>query len=246
MDNMRTFNCGNCGATLATSAAPGTTLDCQYCGTANEVPVVDRPAGDQPGPTDRPPAMPPGAADATVVARGMPGSLPAGPEHDRPIEERLAPQPGTPADIGYTVDADAGRPLVERGEPAEPVFGPAGEPAGEPDYQAGSAIGELRPAPTPETRGEEPSMATVIAEPLKHGVDIPAARGEPVITGPGRVTVTPPQAPIQGGPAGAAMAARPNRVPLIVGGGLLAVCCLLALGLACVWAVLAPLLGFSG
>ena len=295
MTTTRTFTCPVCGATLATSAAPGITIACEYC---NSPFVVPAPSLDQPG-----------DSQATVIAnfsrRGNPSPMPpAGPDGTPPSTPDLPPDPDSPAGGGNTVDSDAAQPLVGRGpvddasaeslpayvaSEAAPVIEP--EPSPEPELRTPEIIEELdapeavspsETAPEPEAAVEpepaeppvadpraaemtmiapsrvraslaeaeaaaeasaaeadapasEPgslpvtpgaSVADLIAEPTKYGAAIPAEQGEPVVMGPGNVKVMPPQTPVAGGPPGAAMRSGGNRTPLIIGGVIVALCCL--------------------
>ncbi|MCC6191648.1 MAG: hypothetical protein IT318_21685 [Anaerolineales bacterium] len=47
MPTLPPLTCANCGAALATTAPPGTTLTCGYCGTPMRVPAPER---SEPGP----------------------------------------------------------------------------------------------------------------------------------------------------------------------------------------------------
>jgi hypothetical protein len=312
MTTMRTFICPTCGATLATSAEPGTTITCEYCSSPFMVPA---PSLDQPG-----------DSQATVVAsfrrRGDPSPMPpTGPDGTPPSTPDLPPDPNSPAGVGNTVDSDAVQPMVERGPvgpesvpvaaseapppaaaPAEPLAAPepvaeqpapqiiedldrGAQPPAEPeppvpptadprasdmtviapsrvraaldaelqaakDKAAAEAAAALAsqpaappgepPPPVPNAPSpidatvlrmpEGASVADIIAEPTKYGAAVPSQQGEAVVTGPGEVKVVPPQTPAVGGPPGAAMRSGNNRMPLMIGGALVAVCCLL---LAC-------------
>jgi hypothetical protein len=273
---MRTYTCPTCGASLATSAPPGTTITCEYCSTPFTVP---QPSLDQPG-----------DSQATVVAnfgrRGNPSPRPpTGPDGTPPSTPEQPPDPDSPAGVGYTVDSDAVQPMVERGlespepEPAAPE--PAPEPAAEPELRAPEVIEDLdapgtvaepvpevppvadlrepesafqAPPPTAwDERVEAPppdkpappvvaepgppevlpmpegvSAADIIAEPTKYGAAVPAEQGEAILVAPDKVVVVPPQNPAIGGPPGAAMRSG-NRTPLLIGGIVVALCCVLGI-----------------
>jgi hypothetical protein len=190
MADLTTFQCRGCGASLATSAAPGTDITCEYCHTTNTVP--------QPGEASRGP----GEAPAQPAARGEPASLP---ETDRVAGEGERPAPGSPADIGYSLADDM--PVVGREAPQP------------------ERVTEIRPAGAGEGTG--PTVADIIAEPLKHGVNVPSDLGEPIVVSPDRVKVLPPQREPRGFP-GSGLARRSPAGLLL---GILVACCLLPAGL---------------
>jgi ribosomal protein S27E len=216
MNEMRTFKCLNCGATLATSAAPGTTINCEYCGTPFTVPAEGGQAMD---------------SQATVIAsfarRGNPSPMPPmGPEGEAPPTPEQPPAPDSPAGVGYTVDADAAHPQVERG-PVEPEIGTP--------IPSGAEI----PLPPTEAASAGPSAADIIAEPTKYGAAIPAQEGEVIVVPPNRIEVVPPQRPAAGGPPGATMR-RSRAMPLLIG-GLVLLCCVLPVCGLLAWGALSVL-----
>jgi hypothetical protein len=147
MTTMRTFICPTCGATLATSAAPGTTIICEYC---NSPFVVPAPSLDQPG-----------DSQATVVAnfrrRGNPSPMPpTGPDGTPPSTPEQPPAPDSPAGVGNTVDSDAVQPMVERG-PIEPPAESA-PPAAAASAVLAAMAATPEPAPQPAAEQPEPQI----------------------------------------------------------------------------------------
>jgi hypothetical protein len=124
--------------------------------------------------------------------------------------------------------------------------GEAAVPPAPPAEEAAPAVVPLEPA-EPERLPVDAgvSVADIIAEPTKYGAAIPATQGEPVVMGPGDVRVMPPQTPVAGGPPGAAMRSGNRNLPLMIGGGLIVVCCALAACAALVGVVL-PLFSSLG
>jgi hypothetical protein len=170
---MRTFTCPTCGATLATSAPPGTTITCEYC---NSPFVVPAPSLDQPG-----------DSQATVVAnfsrRGNPSPMPpTGPDGTPPSRPEQPPAPDSPAGVGYTVDSDAAQPMVGRGPvdeastEAAPVAA-AGEPAGE----APALTPEPEPEASPEPEPREPEIIEQLDAPEAVSTPEPAPEAEPPV-----------------------------------------------------------------
>lgn len=162
MTTTRTFTCPTCGATLATSAEPGTKITCDYC---NSPFVVPAPSLDQPG-----------DSQATVIAnfsrRGNPSPMPpAGPDGTPPSTPDLPPDPDSPAGVGNTVDSDAAQPMVERGA----VDDASAESL--PAYVASQAAPVMEPAPTSEPELRTPEIIEALDAP--EAVSPPEAAPEP-------------------------------------------------------------------
>ncbi len=166
MTTMRTYTCTTCGASLATSAPPGTIITCEYCHTPFTVPS---PSLDQPG-----------DSQATVVAnfnrRGNPSPMPpAGPDGTPPSTPELPPDPDSPAGVGNTVDSDAGQPMVERGSlDAAPTTGDAAAEA-----PLVVAPETTAPEPNPELSPEPELRAPEIIEELDAPDSVAAPEPEP-------------------------------------------------------------------
>ncbi len=254
---MRTYACTNCGASLATSAPPGTTIDCQNCNTPFLVPA---PSLDQPG-----------DSQATVVAnfnrRGNPSPMPpTGPDGTPPSTPDLPPAPDSPAGVGYTVDADAAHPLVEPGlgDPVAdspvaavvetPVAAAAGtpEPAPElsvtPEALPTPELAEDQPAPldlgTPEPV-VEPPVVPEVGTPAEEPAPVEPTASEMSAPEPVPVPVAPVVNEASAPPITPARPAGSNRTPMLIGGAVLLLCCLLS---TCVFifAVVPTLLSMMG
>jgi hypothetical protein len=118
MANERTFTCPNCGAEIQTSAAPGTTVNCEHCGSPFTVPPAGTPAAH---------------VVESPVRRGQPQALPReGGPGELPPTSAEKPAPESPAGVGYTVDSDAVAPTVGRdpsanaGQEITPIAKPSG------------------------------------------------------------------------------------------------------------------------
>ncbi len=178
---MRTYTCTTCGASLATSAAPGTTIDCQYCNTPFLAPA---PSLDQPGDSQA-------TVTANFTRRGNPSPMPpVGPDGTPPSTPDLPPAPDSPAGVGYTVDAEAGQSLVEPGL-GDPV-------ADSPVAASGEAVlaAAAGPASTPELTPEPTGPPEAL-----HIPELAADQPTPIDLGPPEPVEEPPVAPDLGTPA---------------------------------------------
>lgn len=202
MTTTRTFTCPTCGATLATSAAPGTTITCEYC---NSPFVVPAPSLDQPG-----------DSQATVIAnfsrRGNPSPMPpTGPDGTPPSTPDLPPDPDSPAGVGNTVDSDAAQPMVGRG----PVDDASAESL--PAYVASDAAPAPQPEPSPEPELRAPEVIEQLDAPEAVSPPEPAPELETPAEPEAPAEPVPPTPPVADPRAAEMTMIAPSRVRASLG-----------------------------
>jgi DNA-directed RNA polymerase subunit RPC12/RpoP len=201
-DSLRTYTCLGCGAALATSASPGSTLNCPYCGTEFRVPL--RQPDVSQADTEPLGEPQPGQAAATEPARPWP-TYPESPGIEVPSLDVAA---------AAAAHSGAGAPAGTSGAPHPPAAAPepvvvASEGSGTVAQldEPGAAGGRLAPEAPPIPPAPDPGL-------------------EPIVVPPDRVRVIPAGETIHG------RAPQPprSRLPLLAAAGFVA-CCLLPLGL---------------